>query len=252
MRGLGIDLADQPGVVLDVEPRPKKSPRAFCAPVRVPDEVYLVLAPIGGRDDFAVLFHEAGHTEHYAHVDRALPFEFRHLGDNAITEAFAFLFQHLVEDPEWLARRLGHRGREATTGLRPRTPARVPAPLRREARVRARAARAGRRVARPGSRGGTRSCSATRCGDRWPSETYLADVDPGFYCACYLRAWALETHLRQYLRERFGPAWFDSAQAGEELRALWREGQRLDPEELLAELTGERLEFGVLVADLGL
>ncbi len=44
----------------------------------------------------------------------------------------------------------------------------------------------------------------------WPTETYLADVDPGFYCACYLRAWALETHLRSHLRERFGPAWFES------------------------------------------
>ena len=45
---------------------PQKSPRAFCAPVRVPDEVYLVIAPVGGREDFAALFHEAGHTEHYA------------------------------------------------------------------------------------------------------------------------------------------------------------------------------------------
>ena len=43
----------------------------------------------------------------------------------------------------------------------------------------------------------------------WPRETFLADVDPGFYCACYLRAWALETHLRAFLRERFGPAWFE-------------------------------------------
>ena len=34
----------------------------------------------------------------------------------------------------------------------------------------------------------------------WPSETFLANVDPGFYCATYLRAWALETHLRAYLR----------------------------------------------------
>ena len=45
LAGLGIDVAAQPGVVLDTEARPKKSPRAFCAPVRVPDEVYLVIAP---------------------------------------------------------------------------------------------------------------------------------------------------------------------------------------------------------------
>src|SRR5436190_13068488 len=100
LRGLGI--GEQDNVVLDVAPRPKKSPRAFCAPVRVPAEVYLVIAPVGGRDDFSALFHEGGHTEHYAHVDPALPFEFRCLGDNSITEAFAFLLQHVVDDPVWL------------------------------------------------------------------------------------------------------------------------------------------------------
>ncbi|MGZ4173467.1 MAG: hypothetical protein ACXVQR_03200, partial [Solirubrobacteraceae bacterium] len=80
-----------------------------------------------------------------------------------------------------------------------------------------------------------------------PSETYLADVDPGFYCAAYLRAWALETHLRRYLQERFGPAWFASPDAGAALRALWSEGQRQSAEELLHSLTGETLHFKVLL-----
>jgi hypothetical protein len=62
---------------------------------------------VGGRDDFSALFHEGGHTEHYAHVDSELPFEFRCLGDNSIAEAFAFLLQHVVDDPVWLERRLG-------------------------------------------------------------------------------------------------------------------------------------------------
>src|SRR5581483_10367355 len=39
LRGLGI--SDRDNVSLDVEARPLKSPRAFCAPVRVPEEVYL-------------------------------------------------------------------------------------------------------------------------------------------------------------------------------------------------------------------
>src|SRR5207247_1122091 len=43
LEGLGIDLAAQDNVTLDVEKRPKKSPRAFCAPVRVPYEIYLVV-----------------------------------------------------------------------------------------------------------------------------------------------------------------------------------------------------------------
>ncbi len=107
LAGLGIALDRQENVRLDTEQRPLKSPRAFCAPVHVPGEIYLVIPRHGGRDDFAALFHEAGHTEHYAHVDASLPFEFRHLGDNSVTEGFAFLLEHLTEDPAWLAATLG-------------------------------------------------------------------------------------------------------------------------------------------------
>ena len=53
-------------------------------------------------------------------------------------------------------------------------------------------------------------------------------------------------------RERFGERWFERREAGEELRALWRDGQRLSAEELLGELTGAELDFGALLADLGL
>ncbi len=79
----GIDLDGQSNVTLDTEARPTKSPRAFCSTPRVPEEVYLVLPPIGGREDYAALFHEAGHAEHYGCTDAELAFEFRHLGDNA-------------------------------------------------------------------------------------------------------------------------------------------------------------------------
>ena len=254
MRGLGFDVDSQPGVVLDVEQRPKKSPRAFCAPVRVPDEVYLVLSPVGGRDDFSVLFHEAGHTEHYANVDPTLPFEFRHLGDNTITEAFAFLLQGLIEDPAWLARHLGIGDAEAIAGY---------ARAYRLVYLRRYCAKLSYELELHGGGNSVGDGRWHALADRyaallssalridWPSQTFLADVDPGFYCACYLRAWALETYLRRHLHERFGPWWFESPEAGDALRALWREGQRLAPEELLDGLTGERLEFGVLADDLG-
>ncbi len=247
--GLGIDLPRQPGVVLDVEPRPDKSPRAFCAGVRIPGEVYLVLAPVGGRDDFATLFHEAGHTEHFAHVDPELAFEFRALGDNAITEAYAFLFQHLVEDPEWLERRLGiadapeivsHARAQRLVYLR-----RYAAKLEYELELHA-----------PSPVRALDARYANLLSDAlhvpWPRETYLADVDAGFYCTCYLRAWALETHLRAHLRERFGTAWFEQPEAGETLRTLWRDGQRLSADELSQQLTGSELDFGVVLDDLRL
>src|SRR5207253_5455490 len=68
LRDLGIDLRAQQNVHLDLESRPAKSPRAFCAPIELPGRVILVIQPIGGRDDWEALFHEAGHTEHYANT----------------------------------------------------------------------------------------------------------------------------------------------------------------------------------------
>jgi len=255
--GLGIALREHHGVLLDVEPRPRKSPRAFCAPVRVPGEVHLVIAPVGGREDFVALFHEGGHAEHAAHVDPALPFEFRYLGDNAVTEAFAFLVEHIVEDPEWLARRLGV---DDTAAAELSSHARAV----RLIYLRRYAAKLAYELELHDAGTDTGAGGLKQLADRyaallsaalqveWSGETFLADVDPGFYCSCYLRAWALETYLRAHLRERHGPAWFQSPQAGAELRALWRQGQRLTPDELLAQFSSQPLEFAVLLADLGL
>ena len=85
---LGIDLAAQTNVHLDVEQRPLKSPRAFCAPIEVPGRVMLVIQPNGGIDDWRALFHEAGHTEHYANTDaepdRRGPADGRHGGDRGL------------------------------------------------------------------------------------------------------------------------------------------------------------------------
>ena len=248
--GMGIDVTGQRGVTIDVERRPKKSPRAFCAAVRVPDEIYLVIAPVGGRDDFAALFHEAGHTEHYAHVDRELPMEVRYLGDNSVTESFAFLFDHLVSNSEWLQRRLGvedpaaiveHSRASQLVFLR-----RYAAKLAYELELHG-----------GGSVGDLAEAYARRLSDavhvEWPRSPWLADVDEFFYAARYLRAWALETHTRAALAERFGQTWFEMPEAGDFLRDLWRRGQDADGGEgiLAAVGVGQELDFGVLREDLG-
>jgi hypothetical protein len=241
---------DPPGVRLDVEQRPKKTPRAFCSPVRVPDEVYLVIARRGGRDDFETLFHEAGHAQHFAHMPASLPMEHRYLGDNSITESFAFLFQHLTQSPAWLRARL-----DVTD----------PEPIEAQARasklvyLRRYAAKLAYELELHGSPAALdplREVYARRLGAAlhvdWTPESWLSDVDPFFYSAAYIRAWALETHVRRLLVERFGEHWFDEPEAGEFLKALWAEGQRLRGDELLAELTGEELDFSALLDDLKL
>jgi hypothetical protein len=247
LSGLGIELRSQSNVTLDTEQRPQKSPRAFCSPVHVPNEVYLVIPRVGGRDDFAALFHEGGHTEHYANVDPGLRFEFRHLGDNSVTESFAFLFEHLTEDPHWLSRVLG-----------------VDEPDGYVAYVRASKLIFLRRYTSKLAyelelHGGARPLTempglysallGEAIGVEWPSTTYLADVDPGFYAANYLRAWAFETFIRVQLHDKFGPDWFARREAGDLLRSLWREGQRLNADDLLDELSGERLDFARMLGE---
>ena len=243
--GLGLDGSR---VLIDAERRPTKSPRAFCAPVVVPDEVHLVIAPVGGRDDYEALLHEAGHAYHYAHAEPGGTFEDRCLGDNSVTEAYAFLMQHLTADPEWLGAVLGLP--DARPVLRFARASRVVflrrycAKLLYELELHAN----GRPAAEHRARYAELLGSALRVS--WPGETWLSDVDPFFYAARYLRAWAFETRLRLLFEERFGPRWFAEPEAGDLLRSLWASGQAQTADELLAELTGERLELGVLSAEL--
>jgi hypothetical protein len=237
---LGIDLHAQENVHLDLEQRPHKSPRAFCAPIEVPGNVVLVIQPIGGADDWRALFHEAGHTEHFAHTSPDLAMEERRLGDNAVTEGWAMLLQHLTDEPAWLTRRLDvpspqDFAREGATGLLYFV-RRYCAKLLYEVEF-----HAGGDVQAMRPRYVELLSDALKIE---PSPTdYLTDIDAGFYVTEYLRSWAFEAQLRAFLREKFGNAWFSRRDAGSLLRELWGEGQRHTADELLKEVTGAELEM---------
>ncbi len=247
LRDLGIDLERQNNVHLDTEPRPRKSPRAFCAPIRIPEEVVLVINPHGGQDDFRALFHEAGHTQHFAHVDRRLPYAQRGLGDNSVTEAYAFTLEHLVYSAAWLERHLGlddpseylELARFHTLYMLRRYAAKLLYELELHAGENPRAK--SKRYA---------DLLTAALGVRYSSEDYLSDVDDGFYCARYLRAWILEAQVRRHLKQQFGDRWFESRKAGAHLRTLWSQGQAHPAEELARQLGYEGLDIKPLAQDL--
>ena len=62
----------------------------------VAGRVVLVIQPIGGVDDWRALFHEAGHTEHFAFTSPNLKMEEKRLGDNAVTEGWAQVIEQLT------------------------------------------------------------------------------------------------------------------------------------------------------------
>ena len=243
LAGMGIDVAAQPGVTIDTERRPKKSPRAFCAPVRVPDEVYLVIAPVGGREDFAALFHEAGHTEHYAHVDRLAagggPLPGRQLGDRGVRVP--------VRAP-------GVRPRVAAAAARDRGPGGRSSSHERAAELvflRRYAAKLAYELELHGGGpvDGLDAVYARRLSDAvhvdWPAVSWLTDVDPFFYAARYLRAWALETHLRAALASASARRGSTSPARAAFLRELWSAGQGAGGGEgILARVGRHELDFG--------
>jgi hypothetical protein len=240
LTGLGVDLRSQTNVELDLESRPRKSPRAFCAPIEVPGRVVLVIQPIGGADDWHALFHEAGHTEHYAHTSPQLSVEARRLGDVAVTEGWAMLLELLVNEPRWLERRLDF-GRAPDFAAEASTVQlyfvrRYAAKLLYELELHGEG-----ELSSMAARYAEYMREATKI-DYWPGD-YLADVDPGFYASGYLRAWAFEAQLRSFLREEFGTDWFARPETGSLLRELWYEGEGMTADEILGEVAGAELDL---------
>jgi hypothetical protein len=240
---LGIDLRKQANVELDVERRPRKSPRAFCAPIEVPGRVVLVIQPVGGADDWRALFHEAGHTEHFAHIRASLPVEHRRLGDPTVSEGWAALLERLVDDPAWLSRRLdfGRPDEFAAEGaaLHLYLARRYAAKLLYELELHT-----------AEQLGPLRDRYVQILRDATKIEPagadFLADVDEGFYAIGYLRSWAFEAQLRTQLRQDFGTAWFARREAGSLLRELWNEGQAMNGDEILQEVAGAELDLAAI------
>ncbi len=237
---LGIDIRSQANIHLDLEMRPSKSPRAFCAPIEVPGKVMLVIQPIGGKDDWEALFHEAGHTEHYACTSDTLSMEGKRLGDNAVTEGWAMLMQHLVTEPAWLSRRLDvpnvdALGKDGAVSLLYFV-RRYSAKLLYEIEL--------FQVEDPTT---MRSRYVELLSDALKipirPESYLDDVDGSFYVTGYLRSWAFEAQLRDFLRGEFGNDWFARREAGGLLRELWSVGQEPTADALLKDVTGATLEM---------
>jgi hypothetical protein len=248
MSGMGLLTGEDFGFILDIEPRPKKSPRAFCSSVVPPREVYLVIKPHGGPDDYDAFFHEAGHATHFSRISPDVPWAQRCLGDTDITETYAFLFNYLPDNPRWLRDVLGvpmtaveefrHFALFKKTWFLRRHAAKLLYELQLhdgdpaetcDAYVDTLAAALQVRIA---------------------PENSLADVDDGYYVAQYLRAWIFEAMLRRFLAQEFGEDWWSNRESGWFLREWWSRGQALPLAALAKEIGYAGLDARPLVEEL--
>jgi hypothetical protein len=246
MQGLGIDIEKQKNIYVDSVPRPRKSARAFCAPIEIPEEVKLVIRPVGGQSDYQAMLHEAGHAQHYGWTSPNLQPEFKYTGDYALTETYAFLFNHLPGESDWLAGMLQFTdNREFVRSAiltRLHIVRRYAAKLIYERKLHSEDS-----LANAPALYAQLQTTATKF--QTGEAEFLIDLDDGFYSANYLRAWAFEVALRDYLKTKFDKRWWTSQRAGNFLKEIWDTGDRYDADEMAAQIGIGPINFDLLIEE---
>jgi len=234
--GMGLALEKYSNIMLDLEERPKKDPRAACFPLDVPKKIVLGAMPMGGRYDYETVLHEAGHALHAASTPAELPFVFRLSDEKSLTETYSSLFENLTLNEKWLRQIVGIRdprelldfayfSRLFVTRL-------YTAKLDYELSLHREGIQSKKQLYKELHERAVKVC--------YNPLNYLVSVDDGFYCAEYLRSWIGEAQLRKYLVDEFGDEWFANPESGLLLKELWKEGSRITVEEM-AEKLGQTL-----------
>jgi hypothetical protein len=250
---MGLDPDAGGRIIYDVGDRAGKRSRAFCAPTRVPQEVYLVLRHHGGQTDYSTLLHEAGHALHFANVRDDYPFEFRWLGDNSVTESYAMLFDHRMEDSGWLLR-YTDLGRNRMQGFLRMAGFEELHFLRRYCAKLIYEHQAYGDDVRLSDLPELYVDTLTRATTfQYRTADAFVDFDSRYYSTRYLRAWQLQSVLDEALVLRFDADWYRNPAAGPWMvRELWGEGQRETAEEIAQRVGvgGEGLTFAPLIRNI--
>jgi hypothetical protein len=252
LQALGFDLTQQPNIRLDLDDRPQKSPRACVIASNPPQVVHLITRAQGGLHDYQAFLHEAGHALHYGGCDPSLPYTYRRIArDHALTEIYSYIVEAITREPEWHERYFGleaaqaQEHAEATTFLEALLFRRYEAKLRYELDFWSRFEIDG------GDADVYERLLTDATGIRYRRDSYLSDMDAGFYSADYLRAWIRSAQLRRHLVQEVGDDWWRNPQTGELLQALFREGTKPSSEEIAARLGFDPLDTTPLLHELG-
>jgi hypothetical protein len=249
---LGFDLANEPNVRLDLDDRPQKAPRACVIASDPPSVVHLITRAQGGLHDYQAFLHEAGHALHYAGCDPELEYTYRRISrDHALTEIYSYICEAISREPAWHAHYFGLsdaravENAEATTFLEALLFRRYEAKLRYELGFWTRFPSDG------GTPEGYEEHLTAATGIRYRADSYLSDMDAGFYSADYLRAWIRSAQLRSHLVAEHGEDWWRSRETGDLLRSLFAEGTKPTSEEIAGRLGFDPLDTRPLLHELG-
>ncbi|MDB4914505.1 MAG: hypothetical protein JWM95_2149, partial [Gemmatimonadetes bacterium] len=176
------------------------------------------------------------------------PMEFRFMGDNSVTEGFAMLFDHLMQDASWLERYTGLEKKQTPAFLRSAGFEELHFLRRYCAKFIYETQLYGGEVpwdVLPDLYVDLMTKATTF--QYSPADAFV-DVDARYYSARYLRAWQHQALVTETLRERFDADWWRNPRCGPWLvESMFGEAQWELASEQALRVSGKSLGFAPLV-----
>jgi hypothetical protein len=246
-QGMGIALGELRNLRIDSQDLPQRPERALAVGVEVPGDVRLAHRPVAGVRAQAALLAEVGRALHLCFTGESR-FELTKLGDVAVGEAYAVLFEDLVADPIWLEEHAGLSGDKLDEHLS----ASAAHSLH---RIRVTAGRLlyQLELRRRGLQDATAIYGPVMAraygvpmGPE-DEERALVELEDFYQSADNFRAWFLAGQLQAHLKARSGPAWWHNPESVDFLKPLWARGRAATVREVVALIGEERLRPDVLL-----
>jgi hypothetical protein len=241
----GWVFAEHPN--LRLEQRTALPGGAWCAPLDIPGEVRLAVAPADGLRGYAQVFREAGKALFLASLPAEAPGPLRCFPDPALLEAQAELFGGLVRTSRWVQIYRHIRQPEEALSL---------VQLERLYIVR-------RYIGKclyertfyedsgvDSKEEAYRDALRRACGFSYPEAYYLHDIEPLFGALWNVRGWLLAAYLRRQLQQQYADEWFREADALQALQAFWGQSPSHTIEALIGQVGGSPTNVDPVVADL--
>jgi hypothetical protein len=243
---MGINAGE--GINADLSNRRGKTSHPFCIPIEVPQNIMLLIYPIGGVEDYEAFFHALGIALMYGHRNPEDGFEFKRLMESASEEVFGLLFRNLLLQPKWLRRYLKlYVGSDLLKFLY----------LKQLMMVRCYSGKLIYELSlhkdedfRGKSDFYKQMLKEATLSD-YSEEDYLNDVGLFLHNASYLRGYIIEAELKWYLREKFDEEWWREKEAGDFIRKMWKEGGRITSQEISKRAEFEQIDLMPLLQFFG-
>jgi hypothetical protein len=232
---------------LHVERRTAMPGGACCAPLEIPENIRLAVAPADGLRGYAQAFREAGKAMLLASFPAEAAGALRCVPDPSLLESQAELFGGLLRTPRWV---------QIYRQIRQPVEALNLAQLERLYIVRRYIGKClyERTFYEDSSLDGKdeayRDALRRACGFSYPEAYYLHDIDPGFGTFWIMRGWLLCAHIRRQLHQQYAEEWFREADAFRTLQAFWGQSPYHTVEALITQVGGSPPNVDLVVADL--